>query len=93
MAQQMELPLRSRLRCELERKDRLWEAWSRRTQKLSRIAHPETGGSPHLIHNWGNDAARGVMARASRRWEAIREAMGRRIREAERRGPHVSQRR
>lgn len=34
-------------------------------------AHPETGGSPLLVHNWGNDRARAAMARKDRRSNVI----------------------
>lgn len=30
--------------------------------------HPETGGHPLLIHNWGNDAAKAVWAREEKRY-------------------------
>lgn len=34
-------------------------------------AHPDTGGCPLLVHNWGNDHARAIMARKDRRSNAI----------------------
>lgn len=45
-------------------------AWQLAIKNAAR-AHPDTGGSPLLVHNWGNDAARAAMRRKDRRTDII----------------------
>lgn len=51
---------------------RLFERHHRLMTSRAAAAHPETGGQWNLVHNWGNDAARAVIAKAEARWNRIR---------------------
>lgn len=56
------------------KRHRAWRAFCGRQRKLGALAHPATGGDAGLIHNWGNDEARAVVARGWARWRAYQAA-------------------
>ena len=47
--------------------ERLWAKYKSRM----RDAHPATGGSPDLVHNWGNDEAKTIQLQYNRRSTAL----------------------
>lgn len=45
---------------------RVWRQLQRRARRQAGVAHPETGGDRHLVHNWGNVEARQIWAECDR---------------------------
>lgn len=64
----------------VDRKNRAWRTFMRRTHKLAALADPRTGGNEMLVHNWGNDQARAVWAHGWERWRRYGAAFDRRYR-------------
>ena len=54
-----------------DRATRLFDQACRVAIAQAAKAHPDTGGCPLLVHNWGNDHARAIMARKDRRASVI----------------------
>lgn len=54
-------------------RDRIIRRISDRARASACAAHPETGGHPQYVHNWGNDAAKAAWAlervRSTRVWK------------------------
>ena len=65
-----------------EQKIRLWYACMAQGRRDAKTLHPETGGNPTLVHNWGNEAAKAAWGRAWNRWYRI-EVIYRNLGEAE----------
>ena len=54
-----------------DQKNRLWTLCMDQGRRSAKKAHPETGGNPTLVHNWGNEAAKAAWERAWGRWYKI----------------------
>lgn len=69
---------------------RIYRMLGARCQRLAANAHPETGGNVGLVHNWGNDAAKAIVADCDRIWSRVDKCYKRLYAEAEHRthGPH-----
>ena len=48
-----------------------WERLGRLTRERIAKAHPDTGGHPGLVHNWGNPEARAILKASEERWRKI----------------------
>ena len=54
-----------------EQQDRIFRRLMEIGKRRARTAHPETGGIEHLVHNWGNEAARAVWRDVWARWRRV----------------------
>lgn len=68
-----------------EQSQRISRKFWKRFERRAKVAHPETGGSRHLIGNWGNEAARAIWAEHDRAYEPIKAAADRLYTEADHR--------
>jgi hypothetical protein len=56
------------------RRSKAWRLFCQRQKALARKADPATGGHLGMVHNWGNQAARDVVARGEGRWKRVQAA-------------------
>lgn len=61
-----------------QKRSKAWNLFCARQTALAKAAHPETGGHLGMVHNWGNDAAKAVIAAGDKRWAKISAAYDRR---------------
>jgi len=54
-----------------ERKARIGDRAVRLAYQQAAKHHPETGGHPLMVHNWGNEAARAVWNREAARMRRV----------------------
>lgn len=65
--------------------NRIYNRLTERARKRAKAAHPETGGEPLLVHNWGNETAKAAWAQMSETAAKVQKAYDRLRDEAEHR--------
>lgn len=68
-----------------EQRDRIFRMSMERGRRRAAAADPATGGSEHLVSNWGNDASRAAWAATWAAWRKVDELADRMYDEAEHR--------